>query len=153
MIRHAVASDLARVVKLLEHSRGGAGFDQAEALTGFHFPYDPAFAAQLFMTHLLGPSHLCLVLEEDGAAQGVLLAVAYLHPFGPVRMARETVWWIEPEYRGLAAVRMLAAFEDWAREQDCEFGGMVGMGATPDVAKLYLRRGYRQAETHFLMAL
>jgi Acetyltransferase (GNAT) family len=153
MIRRAAWTDQDRIVALLKNSRGGAGFDQAEALTGFHFDFVALYAERLFQTHLLMPDHLCLVLDVDDAAQGVLMAVAYEHPFGPVRLARETLWWIEPEYRGLNAVRMLDAFEDWAREQDCAFGGMVGMGAQPQVGALYQRRGYRLAETHFLKAL
>jgi Acetyltransferase (GNAT) family len=153
MIRHATMLDKPRIVRLLQNSRGGAGFDQAEAASGFHFAFDPAYADRLFTTHLLMPNMLCLVLDVDDAAQGVLMAVAAEHPFGPVRMARETVWWIEPEYRGLSAVKMLLAFEDWARGQDCDYSGMAGMGASPQVAHLYQRRGYRAAEVHFLKAL
>jgi len=153
MIRRAVASDKARVIALLEHSRAAAGFDHVDGLTGFSFPFDPAYAERLFLLHLARPESLCLVLDEDGEAQGILMAAAYEHPFGPVRLARETVWWIEPHHRGLAAVRMLDAYEDWAGEQDCDFTGMAGMGADPEVSKLYRRRGYRTAETHFLKAL
>jgi GNAT superfamily N-acetyltransferase len=153
MIRRARASDRVRVIELLQNSRAGAGFDTAYGFTGFTFPFDPAFAAQLFTSHLLLPNMLCLVLDEDDAAQGVLMAAAYVHPFGPVRIARETVWWIEPEYRGHGAVRMLDAYEDWVREQDCDFSGLAGMGDDPPVGRLYRRRGYRVAETHFLRAL
>jgi hypothetical protein len=153
MIRRAVMADKPRIVRLLQNSRGGAGFDQAEAASGFHFAFDPAYAERLFITHLLRPDMLCLVLDVDGTAQGVLMAVAAEHPFGPVRLASETVWWIEPEYRGLSAVKMLLAYEDWAREQDCDYSGMAGMGASPQVASLYVRRGYRTAEVHFLKAL
>lgn len=81
------------------------------------------------------------------------MAVASEHPFGPVWLARETVWWIEPLYRGLSASRMLQAYEDWAAEQNCDFVGMAGMGKDPEVARLYLRRGFKVAETHYLKAV
>ena len=153
MIRAAVLADQDDVVRLLEHSRQGAGFDQADGLTGFSFPFDRGYALQLFLAHLIG-MRCCLVLEAGGAAQGVLMAVADPHPFGPVWLARETVWWIEPAWRGGgAALRMLQAYEAWARDRGCAFIGMAGMGADPEVAKLYLRRGYRAAETHFLKAV
>jgi GNAT superfamily N-acetyltransferase len=152
MIRRAELADQARIVTLLKHSREAAGFDQAGGLTGFCFPFDPAYAARLFLAHL-EPHRLAIVLDADGAAQGVLMAVAGEHPFGPVRLARETVWWIEPDYRGSAAPRMLAAVEAWAHAEGCAFAGMAGLGAEPDVGRLYLRRGYRVAETHFLRAL
>ena len=149
MIRSAEISDKARVITLLEHSRIGAGFDRDG---GFHFPFDPAYAERLFLMHLM-PRHLCMLHDVEGTAQGVLMAVASDHPFGPVRIARETVWWIEPDYRGLGAVKMLNGYEMWARDQGCQFTGMAGMGDDPEVGKLYQRRGYQVAERHFLKAM
>jgi hypothetical protein len=81
------------------------------------------------------------------------MATASEHPFGPVWLARETVWWIDPAHRGSAAVRMLSEYEAWAAEQGCLFVGMAGMGDDPAVGKLYQRRGYRRAETHYLKSL
>jgi GNAT superfamily N-acetyltransferase len=142
-----------RVIKLLKDSREGAGFDRRDGLTGFVFPFDPAYAERLFLTHLSNPRALCLVNDIDDVAQGVLMAVAFEHPFGPVLLAKETVWWIDPAHRGTAAVRMLDAYEAWAKERNCVFAGMAGMGSDPDVARLYLRRGYKVAETHYLKAI
>lgn len=153
MIRPALASDRARVVELLKASRAGAGFDRADGLTGFVFPFDPAYAARLFDVYRSQPRRWCVVHDVDGTAQGILLAHAFEHDFGPVWLAQERVWWIDPAHRGLAAVRMLDAYECWAREQACTFVGMAGMGDDPVVGKLYERRGYRRAETHFLKAL
>ena len=150
MIRLAVPSDKVPVIRLLQHSRAAAGFDQADGL--FSFPFDPAYAERLFLAHLVS-QRLCMVLDVGGTAQGVLMAVAVDHPFGPVKLARETVWWIEPDHRGLAAVRMLELYENWARDNGCQFTGMAGMGAEPDVGVLYERRGYRAAEMHYLKAL
>jgi GNAT superfamily N-acetyltransferase len=153
VIRPAVAGDKARAITLLQHSRSGAEFDLKDGLTGFSFPFDAAYAERLFLAHLTWPRALCLVHEVDGTAQGLLMAVAAEHPFGEVWVAKETLWWIEPLYRGLAAVKMLDAYESWARAQGCDFAGMAGMGSDPDVAKLYRRRGYNVAEVHFLKAL
>lgn len=153
MIRPAVVSDRTRIVQLLKASREGAGYDRADGLTGFVFPFDPAYADRLFRAHLDQPRACCVVLDVDGSAQGVLMATAGEHPFGPVMLARETVWFIDPAYRGPAAIRMMDAYERWAQSLGCTYIGMAGMGADPDVAKLYLRRGYRVAETHFLKAL
>lgn len=153
MIRPAVPSDRDAVIVLLEHSRQAAGFDDAGGLTGFCFPFRPPYAGRLFAAHLGQPDRLCLVLDDHGAAQGVLMAVAAEHPFGPVRLARETVWWIEPDYRGPSALRMLADYEAWAKGQGCDFVGMAGMGADPSVGRLYERRGFRPAEVHYLKAL
>jgi GNAT superfamily N-acetyltransferase len=153
MIRAAFASDRGRVIELLKASRAGAGFDAVTGPTGFAFPFEPAYAARLFTAHLARPRACCIVHDVEGSAQGILMAVAFEHPFGPVLLAKETVWWIDPAHRGTAAIRMLDAYEAWARDQGCVYAGMAGMGADPDVAKLYRRRGYRDAEVHFLKAL
>jgi hypothetical protein len=155
MIRRGTLDDRTRAVQLLRDSRLGAGFDSSAGATGFAFPFEPAYAARLFVNYLTAPKCLCLVAEANGVAQGLLLAHAFEHDFGPVWLAQERVWWIDPIHRGLrGAALMLDAYECWAKEeQGCAFAGMAGMGDDPDVAKLYLRRGYRVAETHFLKVL
>lgn len=152
MIRPATLSDKERVIVLLRDSRAGAGFDRPDGATGFVFPFDPAFAERLFLAHLSGPHACCLIHDVDGRAQGILMAFAYQHPFGPVWVARETVWWIDPAHRGRAALQMLEAYDTWWASEGCQFGGMAGMGEDPDVRILYERRGYRPAELHFLKA-
>jgi hypothetical protein len=153
MIRLALIADCNRAVTLLRHSHIAAGFDRADGPSVFAVPFNEDYAMRLFLAHVSTPRMLCLALDVDGVAQGLLMAVAFEHPFGPVWMARETVWWIDLTYRGNAAIRMLDAYERWAGEQGCAFAGMAGMGDDPDVAKLYLRRGYKPAEKHFLKVL
>lgn len=151
MIRPATPADMTEVVRLLKDSREGAGFDRPDGPTGFVFPFDPAYAQRLFLLHLT-PRCLCIVHDVDGKPQGVLMASMFEHPFGAILMANETVWWIDVAHRGTAAVRMLAEYEKWWKSQGCKFGGMAGMGKDPVVAKLYERRGYKLAETHYLKA-
>jgi GNAT superfamily N-acetyltransferase len=152
MIRYAVHQDKTSVILLLKAARDAAGFDRPDGATGFSFPFDPVYAERLFLAHL-EPGRLCQVLVERGIAHGVLMAVAIEHPFGPVKLARETVWFIEPKFRGRAAAEMLAAYEAWAASQGCLYSALAGMGEDPAVGKLYRRRGYRVAETHFLKAV
>jgi hypothetical protein len=150
MIRLGTEADKARLITLLRHSHSAAFFNATESV--FPFEFDPAYAERLVLVHLM-PRHLCLVLDVEGTAQGVLMAAAAQHPFGPVWLARETVWWIEPDYRGLAAVKMLDGYESWARGLGCQYIGMASMGDDPDVGRLYLRRGFKVAERHFLKAI
>ena len=153
MIRRAEIADCNRALGLLRDSHKAAGFDRADGPSGFVVPFDRSYASRLFLAHVSMLRMLCLLLVVDQAPEGILMAAAHEHPFGPVWLSRETVWWIDPAHRGSAAPRMLDAYERWAKEQRCAFAGMAGMGEDPDVAKLYLRRGYRVAETHFLKAL
>lgn len=149
MIRHAEPPDKTAVITLLKQSHHAAGFDTPG---GFSFPFDPAYAERLFFIHQT-PRHVCLLLDVEGTAGGVLMASYGEHPFGPVKVARETVWFINRHYRGLGAVRMLDAYEVWARANHCEFIGMAGMGEDPEVGKLYQRRGFMPAERHYLKAI
>lgn len=154
MIRLANVGDTARVVEMLENSRSSAGFDTSEGITGFTFPFVHEYARRLFLSHLESKDGCAIVYDVAGIAQGILLAAAFEHPFGPVRLAKETLWWIDPSHRGgTAAVRMLDVYETWAKERGCAYAGMAGMGNEPHVAKLYERRKYIHAESHFLKTL
>lgn len=151
MIRRATLADRSAVIRLLAASRTSAGFDLPD---GFNFPFDPSYAASLFMFHLRDAHAVCFVHDVDGTAQGLIMGTMFEHPYGPVRVSKDTMWFIDPAHRGgSAAVRMLDAFENWARAEGCNFGGIVGMGEDPNIKKLLERRGYRAAEVHFIKAL
>ncbi|MET4206845.1 GCN5 family acetyltransferase [Bradyrhizobium sp. LA2.1] len=152
MIRGATMSDTGRAIELLRDSHLAAGFDGTGA-SGFAVPFTAAYAERLFVQHLEMMNGCAIVHDVDDIAQGILLAVAIEHPFGPVWLASETVWWIDPCHRGRSAIAMLDAYEAWARGKRCSFVGMAGMGDDPVIARLYERRGYRRAETHFLKAV
>lgn len=79
-VRFATASDRDRVVTLLRESHAAAGFT---------FPFRAAYADQLFQQHMA--SEKACVLVAGNPAQGVLMAVAFEHPFGAGRIAKETV--------------------------------------------------------------
>ncbi len=146
MIRLAEPHDRLRAVELLR-AFCEAGRDV------FPVTFDPAYAVRLFDGYSRVPDRLALVLDVAGAAQGILLAHAFEHDFDGSRCAQERLWWIDPDHRGPAAIKMLDGYEAWARDHGCRFIGMAGLGASPDVGRLYERRGYRAAETHYLKAL
>jgi GNAT superfamily N-acetyltransferase len=144
MIRKAIAADKARVLMMAK------AFHQA---SGVPLPFSAAAASVLFDAALADGDRLCLVHESDGIARGVLAAVAAPHHLAPVKVASEIIWWIDPDWRGRAAMKMLAAYEQWAVDRGCQYVGMVGLGADPAVSTLYARRGYQAVERHFLMPL
>jgi len=140
-VRFATAEDRDRVVTLLRESHEAAGFT---------FPFQSAYADQIFQQHLA--SEKACVIVAGKPAQGVLMAVAFEHPFGAGRIAKETVWFVMPEARGRGAIKMLDAYETWARSVGCVSVGMASL-ATNDVSSLYERRGYSAVETHFMKPL
>jgi GNAT superfamily N-acetyltransferase len=143
MIRMAVSGDRLRVIALLRDSHAAAGFE---------FPFRPAYAEALFRAHAGGDDCCCIVYQDAEIVQGLLMAAAFYHPFGAGLWAKETVWWINPAYRGRSGFSMLAAYEDWARALGCVSIGMASL-AINDVSTIYRRCGYQPAETHFVKAL
>lgn len=144
MIRPAVDSDRMRVLSMAK---------AFHAASGLNIPFSPAMADTLFRLSLQDDDRLCLILEDDGTARGVLAAFAGIHALAPIKVASEIVWWIDPAYRGRDALKMLNAYELWASERGCSFVSMVGLGAYPAPATLYERRGYEPVECHYLKSL
>lgn len=108
MIRHATSNDKIACIRLLRESHQAAGFD---------YPFQAAYAAQLFDQHIESHQACVLVFERGGHVGGLLMAVWFEHPFGAGRYAKETVWFISPQARGYGAIKMLNAYEAWADEQ------------------------------------
>ncbi|WP_367354180.1 GNAT family N-acetyltransferase [Agrobacterium pusense] len=140
-IRFADATDRDRVVVLLRESHEAAGFS---------FPFLAAYADRLFQQHLA--SDKACVLVAGKPAQGVLMAAALDHPFGAGRIAMETIWYVTPQARGRGAIKMLDAYEEWAKSVGCVSAWMASLAAN-DVSSLYERRGYSAVETHFMKPL
>lgn len=141
MIRHAVAADKMACIRLLRESHEAAGFT---------FPFSAVHASALFDLHLSSPQACILVIGDK--PQGLLMASWFEHPFGAGRYAKETVWYVTQDARGRGAIKMLDAYEAWAKEQRCSAIGMASLTSN-DVSKLYERRGYAAAETHFIKLL
>lgn len=142
MIRLATPADAAQIVRLLRDAHSAAALP---------FAFSAPHAMALAQRHIAEAGLLALVAGVP--AQGVLLAASQDHPFAAVRYATETVWWIAPEARGQFAAGMLDTYENWAAEQSCAFAGMAALASFPRAGIIYRRRGYREAETHFLKPL
>lgn len=154
-VRDARLEDQAAVIRLLEKSRVGAGFNSPDGLTGFYFPYDPEYAANLFIEFMASPAGVVWVAEWDGELTGVFIAWFYRHDFGPVKMAVEKVWFVDPDARGSLRIahEFILKYETWAKKNGSNFCSLVGLGNDPRVGGLYERLGYRVAEIHYIKAL
>lgn len=140
-VRKATTADKTACIRLLRESHEAAGFT---------FAFSAVHASALFDLHHASPQACIMVIGDRPC--GLLMASWFEHPFGAGRYAKETVWYVTPDARGRGALRMLDAYEAWAREQRCTAVGMASL-ATNDVSKIYQRRGYEPAETHFIKPL
>ena len=141
MVRIATQDDKFACIKLLRESHEAAGFT---------FPFSAVHASALFDLHHASPQACVLVIGDQPC--GLLMASWFEHPFGAGRYAKETVWFVAPLARGRGAIRMLDAYEVWAREQCCVALGMASL-ISKDVSRLYARRGFAPVETHFVKSL
>lgn len=142
-VRFARNSDAGTVVDLLRQSHAAARWT---------FPFDPMRAHSLFCHHMQSEKACVLVLESDDAVVGLLMAGVFDHPFGAGLCANETVWFITEEARGRGSLKMLDAYEAWAKDQGCAVICMASL-AINDVSRIYTRRGYAPFETHFMKAM
>ncbi|MEJ8308817.1 GNAT family N-acetyltransferase [Agrobacterium larrymoorei] len=142
-VRHARNSDAGVVVELLR---------QSHAAARWKFPFDPMRAHSLFCAHEQSAHTAAIVMEYRGSPAGILMAHAFDHPFGAGMCSFETVWFIAEEARGRGALKMLDAYEDWARDIGCVYACMASL-AINDVSRIYTRCGYAPVETHFMKAL
>ncbi len=140
-VRFAEASDRDRVIALLKESHTAAGYK---------FPFQAARAALLFQQHMDSPNACVIVIGKP--AQGILLAVSNDHPFGAGQVAVETIWFVSEAARGRGSLKMLDAYEAWARSVGSTSMVMASMSIN-DVSGIYLRRGYAPIETHFLKTI
>ncbi len=145
IVRSAVPSDAGRVLVMAK------AFHAASATP---LPFSAAMASLVADAAITDDDKFCVVCADaDDHARGVLVAHAGMHHFSPVMIASEIMWWIDPAFRGVIAGQMLDAYEDWARSKGCAFVHLAGLGASPVVSRLYCRRGFQPAETHFMKPL
>lgn len=119
------------------------------AASGIPFAFNPAHASRAAQDYIEDPRKLCLILEANGAVRGVLAASWAVSPLSPVRIAQELVFWIDPAHRGRHALRMIRAYEDWAKSEGCAAAGLSGLN-DPRVARLFSFAGFDPAENKFL---
>jgi len=108
--------------------------------------FDAARAECLYLHHVERDDALALMALTASDACGLLLAQYVEHPFGAGRIARETMWWIDPSARNIGAGRMmLLEYERWAMEQSCSHVAMAALDAR--ASEILSRAGYSVVET------
>lgn len=88
------------------------------------------------------------LLEEDGRAVGMLLAVIAPTWFAPsVLIASELAWWVEPTHRrGSGSLRLFRDFEAWGRQRGARVFSASDLDQPDSPAgKVFEAMGYRQS--------
>lgn len=99
-------------------------------------------------------SALVLVAEDDGKVVGMLVGLLSGLWFAPSTvMAAELAWWVTPSARGgTAGIRLVTAFQDWAREKGARIVTMSSLHLDHDtrVSTVLERMGFKQSEHTYI---
>ena len=131
MIRPATADDILSLVDMVEALR---------AAVGGPVPVDRAWSAQTLAALLSSPDGAVWV-----SAGGFLAASIQRSVINPAPMAVEHGWWASDG----SGLRLLRAYEAWAREKGAAFVTLSTGPVGPDLARL----GYRRAEQAWVRAI
>lgn len=113
----------------------------------------PEVRARLADELIRNPHGVILVAEEMGQMElvGFLALVLFDHPMSGQRFCTEMAWWVEPHARGRVGVQLLKQGEEWAKLHGAEVMQMVA--PTPEVERLYEKKGYTAIERTYQRAL
>lgn len=105
-----------------------------------------------------GASLVCiLAVSPKGIPIGIIAGQLSSVPFSLDTIAAETMWWVDPNYRGRsrAAVELLRAFEHWGRIRGSSFIQMQSLASLNEfkVASILGKFGYEQKEIAYLKEL
>ncbi len=143
-IREATPNDLPALVDM------GAQFWRDSV---YHDALGPATKDGLAETAeklMEGPDRALFVAEQDGELIGMIGMAIYPHPVQHGRIAAEVTWWVDPDSRGTAGVRLLRHAEEWAREQpDVNVLQIGAPDGEDDLEALCVAKGYSRLESSF----
>lgn len=146
-VRLAVPEDFHAVLPMAEKFYNSTSFAK-------HMPFDVPSILEFYI-HLLSNGFV-IVAEDEGKLVGMLGAA--VHPFHLNQnhlVCTESMWWVEPEYRGLRlAGDMMDMMERMAKAAGCTVNVMAKLDTTPEgVGVYYENRGYHATETSYIKEL
>ena len=108
-----------------------------------------------YWTHLItNNSGAIFTYEKSGNIAGAVGGVKYPDINTGILMAMEMFWVVLPEAKG-RGLSLLNRFESWARDEGCKKIIMVRLlNSMPEyVGKIYMKKGYRPIEEHYVKEL
>lgn len=141
-VREATPDDAFDVL-MLAHQFG------KEAPAGFKFSKDKV--ESFFDRVLADPTMVWFVSEDEDGIGGFIVGLYTDHAFNDAKMAAELGWFMTKDKRGgTQAIRLVKAFEQWAKDIGAEYVAMCDIIGLSDLANLYDRSGYSLTERTFM---
>lgn len=142
MIRNATKEDAHNIVDLLA---------SLHIITSFE-PVDfSEFKAKKAIESFIDGDQFVRVIDVDGAIVGVMIGIIFPTWFGSDLIAVDVAWYVKPENRGFASVRLVKDFVDWAKLKGAK---QVRPGiSTGDKAgvKIYQKMGFKALGESFYL--
>ena len=97
------------------------------------------------------PDMVAFVSEDEDGINGFILGLYTDHAFNDAKVAAELGWFMTKDKRGgTQAIRLVKAFEQWAKDIGAEYVAMCDIIGLSDLANLYDRSGYSLTERTFM---
>lgn len=144
MIRAAAVEELSTIAPY------GKAFYEEGNLVG---TYDPETFRKTWSAFLGKGLGVIFVMEIAAKFAGALGGILFLDPNNNDLVATELFWYVLPEYRNsVESVRLLVAFERWAKEMDARRVSMMHTfgSQVEQLSAIYTRLGYRPLEVHYV---
>lgn len=146
VVRPAEPDDLPALMRMTEQFH-------AASPCATYIPFCPASMAGTLHHLAVGDDCCLLVGEIDAEVQGVIAGVASPHYVNAAhKTTHELFWWVDPAARHTRmGLRLLQAFEDWARSVGA---GTLFMASTATLepeklARFYQRKGYGAVDVNY----
>lgn len=145
MIRKAKESDAERIIVLINKF-----FNESLSYYGLRFNQETILETVFF--HI--KNHIVFVAEEDNIIVGVIGGVIAKSLFDRSQdIAQETMWYVDPEYRGgIVGIRLIKAFEKECKNLGANFIVMIHMSNlySDTLHRFYKIHGYTFIEQHYI---
>lgn len=144
MIKAAAIQDLKEIAPY------GKAFYEEGNLVG---NYDPETFVKNWTVFLEKGLGVIFIMESMGKFAGALGGILFMDPNNNDVSATELFWYVLPEHRnGIEPVRLLLAFEHWAKEMGARRVSMMHTFGTQveQLSGIYTRLGYRPLEVHYV---
>ena len=96
-----------------------------------------------------GTATTILVMETEGEVVGGIVGVIQPLFMSHTIVAAELAWFVAPSRRGKGALKLLRAFEGWAKDNGADYITMADIRGIADLSKLYERQGYELSEAAY----
>jgi len=119
-----------------------------------NIPFEPGYVRDaLAQTGEIDKKVLILLLYE-GQIVGFLWAViSPSHLSSLMKIATELFWYVDYDHRGRYSLKLLEAFELWAKMQDCTHANVSNVFSLEKVERLYTKKGYVPVERSYMKAI